>query len=221
MQRSTTLLRRSLPRSPSLLPRRSLSSSPSLLHPTPSLSPHASKPPQDPTVQHPSPSSPPPAPAPARPREETPLPPSPPVPEPEPIPEPPAPVERVRRPVGAFRGGLIGFLLGISAVGSYGYFVLLHDYAEASRALLESVDELKGTTDKMASHLRRIESVESTLAALSSNAATHAELASLREEYRKLFEAEHLDALNLKAHVWGIEQDLHKLTKTQNTSVRI
>ncbi|CEQ41075.1 SPOSA6832_02754, partial [Sporobolomyces salmonicolor] len=232
----------------SLRPRRPLSSS-RTLQATPSASSSASRPPREPTVESPTPLSPAPDPtpsrAPAAPRGETPLPRSPSVPEPEPIPEPPAPVERVRRPVGAFRGGLIGFLLGLSAVGSYGYFMLLHDYGEASRTLLDSVAELKRSTDKvrrgprwlslslcrpqsttaslffMTSHLRRIESVESTLSSLSSSAATKAELASLRDEYRKLFETEHLDALNLKAHVWGIEQDLHKLTKTQNTSVRI
>ncbi|GAA5949483.1 hypothetical protein JCM21900_000235 [Sporobolomyces salmonicolor] len=224
MQRSTTSLLRSLPRPSSLRPCRPLSSS-RTLQATPSPSSPASRPPHEPTVESPTRSSlaPDPTPfrAPAAPRGETPLPRSPSVPEPEPIPEPPAPVERVRRPVGAFRGGLIGFLLGLSAVGSYGYFMLLHDYGEASRTLLDSVAELKRSTDKMTSHLRRIESVESTLSSLSSSAATRAELASLRDEYRKLFETEHLDALNLKAHVWGIEQDLHKLTKTQNTSVRI
>ncbi|GJN94104.1 hypothetical protein Rhopal_007178-T1 [Rhodotorula paludigena] len=130
------------------------------------------------------------------------------------------PVARVRRPVGAFRGGLIGFLLGISAVGGYGYFRLLEDYQKASQTLLVSVDELKGSTEQMATHLSRIATLERALAKLTDERATHAEVDSLRAEYRKLLEAEHLDVLNLKAHVWAVEQDLRNLTK-RDTSVRI
>ncbi|GAA5997674.1 uncharacterized protein JCM10292_001015 [Rhodotorula paludigena] len=147
-------------------------------------------------------------------------PPPPPILEPEPAPEPAVAVARVRRPVGAFRGGLIGFLLGISAVGGYGYFRLLEDYQKASQTLLVSVDELKGSTEQMATHLSRIATLERALAKLTDERATHAEVDSLRAEYRKLLEAEHLDVLNLKAHVWAVEQDLRNLTK-RDTSVRI
>ncbi|GAA5905896.1 hypothetical protein JCM6882_009064 [Rhodosporidiobolus microsporus] len=162
-----------------------------------------------------SPSSPPPPPA-----EPVPPPPQPPVLEPEPLPEPAAPVSRVRRPVGAFRGGLIGFLLGITSVGSYGYFMLLDDYSKASGTLLESVEELKGSTEQMTTHLTRVTALEKQTAALSESAATKAELDSLRQEYRKLLESEHLDLLNTKAHLWALEQDLHKISKRES-SVRI
>ncbi|BGP20532.1 hypothetical protein JCM10213v2_008693 [Rhodosporidiobolus nylandii] len=91
--------------------------------------------------------------------------------EPEPVPEPAAPVSRVRRPVGAFRGGIIGFLLGVSLVGGYGYFQLLDDYAKASRELLGSVEELRGSTEQMATHLPRTPSLESTTTSLGETAA--------------------------------------------------
>ncbi|GAA5870921.1 hypothetical protein JCM8547_000033 [Rhodosporidiobolus lusitaniae] len=168
---------------------------------------------------HPS-SSPSPSPTPAPPAEPVPPPPATPVLEPEPVPEPAAPVSRVRRPVGAFRGGIIGFLAGVTLVGSYGYFQLLDDYSRASRELLASVEELKGSTEQMASHLSRISTLESTTTSLSHNSATKPELNSLRAEYRKLLEAEHLDVLNLKAHVWALEQDLYKVSRRE-TSVRI
>lgn len=98
-----------------------------------------------------------------------------PPPLPPPVPEPvePAPVARVRRPIGAFRGGqvylrdtwtrpfvpcpltrtrflrLIGFLLGVTAVGGFGYFQLLDDYTKASSLLLMSVEELKSSTEQV------------------------------------------------------------------------
>ncbi|GAA6017504.1 hypothetical protein JCM10207_008249 [Rhodosporidiobolus poonsookiae] len=168
-----------------------------------SSSPAAATPPP------PSPSQTPPPPSPA-----------PPVLEPEPLPEPAAPVSRVRRPVGAFRGGLIGFLLGISLTGGYGYFQLLDDYSKASSELLSSVEELRGSTEQMATLIPRISALEQSSAALAESAATKADLDSLRAEYRKLLDAEHLDVLEMKAHIWALEQDLHKLSKRQ-TSVRI
>ncbi|GAA6055689.1 hypothetical protein JCM3770_001022 [Rhodotorula araucariae] len=141
--------------------------------------------------------------------------------DPEPLPEPPVtPVARVRKPVGAFRGGIIGFLLGLTTIGGYGYFRLLDDYQKASTTLLTSVEELKGSTAQMASHLSRISTLEASLEKLASSAATQAETASLRAEYRKLLEAEHVDLLSLKAHVWGLEQDLRNLAK-RDTRVRI
>ncbi|POY75039.1 hypothetical protein BMF94_2015 [Rhodotorula taiwanensis] len=131
-----------------------------------------------------------------------------------------APVSRTRRPVGAFRGGIIGFLLGLTAVGGYGYLRVLEDYRQASERLLVSVEELKGSTEQMATHLSRITALESSLEKLTRDAATAREVGSLRDESRKLIESHHLDLLNLKAHVWGIEQDLRNLSR-RDTSVRI
>ncbi|GAA5982685.1 hypothetical protein JCM10908_006744 [Rhodotorula pacifica] len=131
-----------------------------------------------------------------------------------------APVSRSRRPVGAFRGGIIGFLLGLTAVGGYGYLRVLDDYRQASEKLLVSVEELKGSTEQMTSHLSRITALETSLERLARDAAKNAEVDSLRDESRKLIESHHLDLLNLKAHVWGIEQDLRNLSKRE-TSVRI
>ncbi|KPV73029.1 uncharacterized protein RHOBADRAFT_55271 [Rhodotorula graminis WP1] len=142
--------------------------------------------------------------------------------EPEPLPEPPAPapLARVRKPVGAFRGGLIGFLLGLTTIGGYGYFRLLDDYHNASTTLLASVEELKGSTQQMATHLSRIAALEDSHAQLSNSAASTKDVQALRAEYRKLLDSEHVDLLSLRAHVWGLEQDLKNLTR-RDTSVRV
>lgn len=49
---------------------------------------------------------------------------------------------------------LIGFLLGTTLVGGYGYFQLLDDYTQASSLLLLSVEELKTSTEQVCSFLR-------------------------------------------------------------------
>lgn len=56
----------------------------------------------------------------------------------------------------------------------------------------------------MASHISRISLLESTVSRLESSSAPKSDLDSLRQEYRKLLEAEHLDGLNVKAHVWAL-----------------
>jgi hypothetical protein len=44
---------------------------------------------------------------------------------------------------------IIGFLLGVTAAGSAGYYYLLGEYNNASAALLISVQELQASTDKV------------------------------------------------------------------------
>lgn len=44
---------------------------------------------------------------------------------------------------------IIGFLLGLTAVGGYGYLRVLEDYRQASERLLVSVEELKGSTEQV------------------------------------------------------------------------
>jgi hypothetical protein len=56
----------------------------------------------------------------------------------------------------------------------------------------------------MASHLSRISHLEQTVKSLQSSTAQRSELEAARQEYRKLLEAEHLDGLNIRAHVWAL-----------------
>lgn len=145
----------------------------------------------------------------------------PPLLEPEPEQTVPQPAARIRRPIGAFRGGLIGFLLATTLAGTYGYFTLLTDYTKASEVLLLSVEELKESTTKLTKHINRIEKVEAQLDDLVKTVAKKNEVDSLRNEYKKLIEAEHLDLLALKAHIWGVEQDLDSLSKRKSNQIRI
>jgi uncharacterized protein (UPF0333 family) len=44
---------------------------------------------------------------------------------------------------------VIGFLLGVTAAGSAGYYYLLSEYNNASAALMLSVQELQESTNKV------------------------------------------------------------------------
>ncbi|KAK4054006.1 hypothetical protein OIO90_003651 [Microbotryomycetes sp. JL221] len=155
-----------------------------------------------------------------RPPQQTPIVPPPP-PRPEPEPSYAVPASRLRRPVGAFKGGLIGFLLGVTLVGTIGYVQLLSDYTQASTQLLETVHELKQSTNNISNQLQRIQTVEHELNQLTSNMGSKKEIKDVRKELQTLFETQHLDQVELRARVWAIEQDIQLILKTANSTIRV
>ncbi|KAI8355675.1 hypothetical protein BD560DRAFT_406918 [Blakeslea trispora] len=108
----------------------------------------------------------------------------------------------------ATRGGVIGFLLGVTAAGSAGYYYLLGEYNNASEALMLSVQELQASTDKVKDYARRIEAVDRDMAKLKETAATKKQLADLKVDFRKLYDTLNIEHLELKTHVWGLEKEL-------------
>lgn len=60
----------------------------------------------------------------------------------------------------------------------------------------------------MSAHIGRIEKVEGELKALASSTSTKEEASKLRAELKKAHDTLHLEALDLKAHVWGIRAHL-------------
>ncbi|KAI0713999.1 hypothetical protein C8T65DRAFT_645170 [Cerioporus squamosus] len=130
-------------------------------------------------------------------------------------------VPPVKKPVGAFRGGIVGFLFGFSLASSLAAYHLLEEYKLASAALQASVEELQASTQKVSAHVRRIEAVEKELKALSESSATKEDISRVRAEMKKLYDGLHVEFLDLRAHVWGIQQDLHSLSKKESSTVRI
>ncbi|KAH7915837.1 hypothetical protein BJ138DRAFT_1132411 [Hygrophoropsis aurantiaca] len=130
-------------------------------------------------------------------------------------------VQTQKRPVGGFRGGIIGFLFGFSLASAFAAYHLLDEYKRASAALQASVEELQASTEKVSAHVRRIEAVEKDLKALSQNSAGKEDLSRVRAELKKLYDGLHIEFLDLRSHVWGIQQDLHAIAKKEATSVRI
>ncbi|KAI0643176.1 hypothetical protein C8Q79DRAFT_1013138 [Trametes meyenii] len=130
-------------------------------------------------------------------------------------------VPAAKKPVGAFRGGIVGFLFGFSLASSLAAYHLLEEYKLASAALQASVEELQTSTAKVSAHVRRIEAVEKDLKALSETSATKEDISRVRAEVKKLYDGLHVEFLDLRAHVWGIQEDVHALSKKNNTNVRI
>jgi len=126
-----------------------------------------------------------------------------------------------KKPIGGFRGGIVGFLFGFSLASSFAAYHLLEEYQKASAALQASVEELKISTEKVSAHVRRIEAVEKDLKALSDSSASKEDTSRVRTEVKKLYDGLHVEFLDLRTHVWGIQQDLHKLSKKGSTEVRI
>ncbi|KAF7346224.1 hypothetical protein MSAN_01849300 [Mycena sanguinolenta] len=73
----------------------------------------------------------------------------------------------------------------------------------ASAALQASVEELKLSTEKISSHVRRIEAVEKDLKALGDASASKDDLSRLRAEVKKIYDGLHVEFLDLRSHVWG------------------
>ncbi|KJA21169.1 hypothetical protein HYPSUDRAFT_42284 [Hypholoma sublateritium FD-334 SS-4] len=126
-----------------------------------------------------------------------------------------------KKPIGGFRGGIVGFLFGFSLASSFAAYHLLEEYQKASAALQASVEELKISTEKVSAHVRRIDAVEKDLKAMSDSSATKEDISRVRAEVKKLYDGLHVEFLDLRTHVWGIQQDLHKLSKKDSTEVRI
>ncbi|KAJ9116816.1 hypothetical protein QFC24_006621 [Naganishia onofrii] len=125
----------------------------------------------------------------------------------------------VKKPVGGLRGGLLGF-----------------EYKLASSLLQGSVEDLQESTSKMSNHLQRIEAVEKELKRLSSTSAVKEDVTKLRAEMKQVYahhlsgladlvrqhaiqDGLHVEVLDLRAHVWGVEQDLAR--SASHNSIRI
>ncbi|KAI9566168.1 hypothetical protein HD554DRAFT_2025942 [Boletus coccyginus] len=129
-------------------------------------------------------------------------------------------VSSPKKPVGGLRGGIIGFLFGFSLASAYAAYHLLDEYKAASAALQVSVEELKASTAQVTAHVRRIEAVEKDLKALSHSSASKDDLSRVRSEVKKLYDGLHIEFLDLRNHVWGMQQDIHALAKKEATPVR-
>ncbi|RUS24373.1 hypothetical protein BC938DRAFT_473689 [Jimgerdemannia flammicorona] len=71
--------------------------------------------------------------------------------------------EAPQKPIGGFRGGLSGFLIGITIACGTGYYYLIDEYHVASSLLLNSVEELQASTNRVRDYARKIETVDKEL----------------------------------------------------------
>jgi len=64
----------------------------------------------------------------------------------------------VKRPVGAFRGGLFGFLLGSTLSGAGMYYYVLEEYRVSNNLLTEDIFNLQATVHRIESYVKVLES---------------------------------------------------------------
>ncbi|KIY46535.1 hypothetical protein FISHEDRAFT_26202, partial [Fistulina hepatica ATCC 64428] len=97
-------------------------------------------------------------------------------------------------------------LFGFSLAASLAAYQLLDEYKLASAALQASVEDLKVSTAKVTDHVRRIESAEKDLKALSQSSASKDDVARARSEAKKLYDGLHIELLDLRSRLWGVGQ---------------
>ncbi|KAJ2803147.1 hypothetical protein H4R21_002142 [Coemansia helicoidea] len=115
---------------------------------------------------------------------------------------------RKRRPLGGFRGGVVGFLLGVTSAGAFGFVYLIEEYHKATGLVLSSVEELEKSSSKVREYVKKIEAVEADLSRLRANSATMQQLAQTKADWRKQNDSLARDLLELKAQLWELEQDV-------------
>ncbi|KAJ1862893.1 hypothetical protein LPJ73_000653 [Coemansia sp. RSA 2703] len=121
---------------------------------------------------------------------------------------PVAAAPKKKRAIGGFRGGVVGFLLGVTTAGAFGFVYLIEEYQKATGLVLNSVDELEKSSLKVKEYVKKIESVEAELKKVRESGATQQQVAQLKADWRKQNDLLIRDHLELKAHVWEIEQDV-------------
>ncbi|KAH4290262.1 hypothetical protein HBH64_060790 [Parastagonospora nodorum] len=63
----------------------------------------------------------------------------------------------VRKPVGAFRGGLFGFLTGATASGAGMYYYVIDEYRVSNQLLTEDIYALQSAVQRIEGYVRTLE----------------------------------------------------------------
>ncbi|KAJ3392547.1 hypothetical protein HDU92_008306 [Lobulomyces angularis] len=103
------------------------------------------------------------------------------------------------------RGGIIGFLFGLTTAGATGYVYLIDEYQNASHALLLSVEDVAKSTNKLKQNTNKVDALEKDFKEFKSTAASQVELDSLKNEVLKLIDEINISHLNLKTDVWDLK----------------
>ncbi|KAI4181886.1 MAG: hypothetical protein LQ348_004945 [Seirophora lacunosa] len=63
----------------------------------------------------------------------------------------------VRKPVGAFRGGMFGFLLGTTLAGAGTYYYVLDEYRVSNELLTEDIYALQAAVQRLHTYVSSLE----------------------------------------------------------------
>ncbi|KAJ3179611.1 hypothetical protein HDU87_002817 [Geranomyces variabilis] len=125
--------------------------------------------------------------------------------EPGPLHPPPPPPPK--RP-GFFRGGLLGFLTGLTLAGTTAYVYLVDDYGASTAQLLSGLEAVERSAAKVAADGARVRALETAFAEHVKRAATAKGVERVRAELLAVLDAQATQHLELRTRVWELEQDL-------------
>ncbi|KAI8591673.1 hypothetical protein BDZ88DRAFT_410339 [Geranomyces variabilis] len=137
----------------------------------------------------------------------TPLQPTPTVTAFEPGPSHPPPPPPPRKP-GFFRGGLLGFLTGLTLAGTTAYVYLVDDYGASTAQMLSGLEAVERSAAKVAADGARVRALETAFAEHVKRAATAKGVERVRAELLAALDAQATQHLELRTRVWELEQDL-------------
>ncbi|KAF2176889.1 hypothetical protein K469DRAFT_605561 [Zopfia rhizophila CBS 207.26] len=66
-------------------------------------------------------------------------------------------VAPVKKPVGAFRGGLFGFLLGATSAGAGMYYYVVDEYRVSNELLTEDIYALQSAVQRIEAYVKALE----------------------------------------------------------------
>jgi len=64
---------------------------------------------------------------------------------------------RVQRPIGAFRGGITGFLLGFASAGVASYVYLSNEFQKSSELLFVDIESVHSSVRRLEEHIATLE----------------------------------------------------------------
>lgn len=69
-----------------------------------------------------------------------------------------APVVKKVKRVGGIRGGLVGFLLGVTVTGAASYYYLLDEYKNANNVIISDIVALQSSIKNLEKHVNSLDS---------------------------------------------------------------
>jgi len=129
-------------------------------------------------------------------------------------------IRGTRKPIGGFRGGITGFLLGTSLAAGYGYYYLLTGLATQSTALTGTISDLQASTNALQSYISKIDDLEKEFKKLEDQVVDKEGLEDIRGEFKRTVLGVRGEGLELKERIVGLEKDVALLTRSSRTQLQ-
>jgi len=120
---------------------------------------------------------------------------------------------KLNRPAGAWRGGLVGFLLGLSITGLFCSKYVIQEYQRASKLLVSSIEELENCAQKLGNTVRRVDQIEQEVKQLKGAVGSKEDFSRLSLEMKQTYEDNSVDLLEQKAHLLCLTKDVRNLAQ--------